>query len=66
MLCLLAMPPYGDVGNGVSLITIVVESVIAAQGSECPQSYGIGEKDLGPSINPHLRGKKEKKKRDRD
>lgn len=37
-----------------SLVTVVVEAVVAAQRSQGAQSDGVGEKNLSASINPHL------------
>lgn len=37
-----------------SLVTVVMEAVIAAQCSQGAQSDGIGEENLGAGINPHL------------
>lgn len=37
-----------------SLVTVVIEAVVAAQCSQGTQSDGIGEENLGASINPHL------------
>lgn len=37
-----------------SLVTVVMEAVVAAQRSQGAQSDGIGEENLSASINPHL------------
>lgn len=38
-----------------SLVTVVIEAVVTAQCSQGAQSDGIGEKNLGSGINPHLK-----------
>ena len=40
-----------------SLVTVVMEAVVAAQCSQGTQSDGIGEENLSAGINPHLSGK---------
>lgn len=37
-----------------SLVTVVVEAVVAAQCSQGAQADGVGEEDLGAGIDPHL------------
>lgn len=37
-----------------SLVTVVMEAVVAAQSSQGAQSDGIGEENLSAGINPHL------------
>jgi hypothetical protein len=37
-----------------SPVAVVVVIVIASQSSQAAQADGVGEKDLGPSIYPHL------------
>lgn len=37
-----------------SLVTVVMEAVVAAQRSQGAQSDGIGEENLSTCINPHL------------
>lgn len=41
--------------DGGLLIAVIVESVIAAQGSEGSEPDSVGEKDLSTSIDPDLR-----------
>ena len=36
-------------------VGVMLPLVVAAQGSESPQSYGVGEEDLGACIHPHLK-----------
>ena len=37
-----------------SLVTVVMEAIVAAQRSQGTKSDGIGEKNLSAGINPHL------------
>lgn len=35
-------------------VAVIVVFVVAPQSSQRPQTDGIGEEDLGASVNPHL------------
>ena len=37
-----------------SLVTVVMEAIVAAQRSQGTQADGIGEENLSACINPHL------------
>ena len=48
-------PPPTPRPHPRSLVAVVVELVVAAQGRQAPLADGKGEEDLGARVHPHLR-----------
>lgn len=48
-------PPQASQQRVGSPVAVVFVFVVAPQRSHCSQAYGVGEEDLGPRVDPHLR-----------
>ena len=54
-------PPPTPRPHPRSLVAVVVELVVAAQGRQAPLADGKGEEDLGARVHPHLHREKARK-----